>query len=687
MGKRSAPQRLSAIAEHDVVMRYADSTIAAPLFGLLLAPPAYDETPWHIMDRSESPAPHPSRNRSSADAGSNALNPEHLFGAYPPALVEATLDRVMGSQTFRRSPRHRHFLDHVVRAALAGENERLKEVIIGLEVFGKQLPHYDPRQDPIVRVEAGRVREKLARYYRIEGANDAFEIVIPVGGYLPHLAHRTTSNHKLSNLGSLAVLPFTNLSGHREDASFAIGLADQLIDTLGRVPGLKVVARVSAFMAQEKGMDLKSIGRLLGVNKVIEGSLQRSGSRMRCIAHLSRTKDGVRIWSDRFEHDCEHDGHLFSFQDRIADGVLEATRLAVVESAGERTSSYRGILAKPIGTDNKLARDLFERARYVSQLGTIEGYRKAIELLENAIALDPSFAQAYSHLAAARANLSPFIFEPAIPSFAKVKRAALRALELDPLDGDARALLAVIAHRVEANWRAAEPMFREALRIAPSSILAHTTYSWGLVFNGRFGEAMQHARMALELDPLNLSIRAHNARLYSYARDYELAISELRVVLDLEPDHVYSHLVLGMIHLSMGNHESAMPEFEFVVRKVPEHSSAHFHTICVYGMRGEIARGKRELDELIARIGDAHYSPFNVALARACLGDREGALASLDEAARIRDYLFVSAPAHVLFDRYRNDPAFIDLLHRHQLELLPPWPPEPMVRGSTTESA
>jgi len=143
------------------------------------------------MDNSHSTSSNASRNRSPAAAGeSGAADTGQPATVYPPALVEATLDRVLASRTFRRSQRHRQFLDHVVRAALAGEHERLKEVIIGLEVYGRQLAHYDPRKDPIVRVEAGRVREKLARYYAAEGAVDAFEIVIPVGGYLPHLARR-----------------------------------------------------------------------------------------------------------------------------------------------------------------------------------------------------------------------------------------------------------------------------------------------------------------------------------------------------------------------------------------------------------------------------------------------------------------------------------------------------------------
>ena len=232
-------------------------------------------------------------------------------------------------------------------------------------------------------------------------------------------------------------------------------------------------------------------------------------------------------------------------------------------------------------------------------------------------------------------------------------------------------MLAVIAHRIEAGWEAAEPLFLAALRIAPNSTLAHTTYSWGLEFNGRHDEAIRHARIALELDPLNITQRAHNARLYSYAGRYELALSELRAVLELDPDHLYALLVLGIIHLSMGNPDDAMPCFERVAAMVPDHTSAHLHMICVHGMRGEIERGKRELADLLDRMGNMRFSTFNVALALACLGDRDGMLAALEESARNRDYLFVSTPAHVLFDRYRDDAGFVDLLTRHGLRLLP----------------
>lgn len=619
------------------------------------------------------------------DAASTAPSARRPAAAYPRALVEAALERVVTSHTFRRSQPHRHFVEHVVRAALAGEHERLKEVIIGLEVFGRRLPLYDPRRDPIVRVEAGRVREKLARYYAAEGAGDAFEIVIPAGAYLPHLLRRKTSIRAPRKLGSLAVLPFTNLSGHADDASFSSGLADQLIDTLGRVPGLRVVARVSAFKARANGTNLKSIGKLLGVDNIVEGSIQRSGSRVRCIAQLTRARDGSHIWSQRFEHNSASDDDFFAFQDRIADAVLAAAApSAAWHDDGSALSPALSL--RPVGTDNRQARDLFERGRYMAQLRTIEGYPKAIELLERAVALDPDFAQAYTLLGAARANFAAFVSEPTIPAFAQVELAARRVLELDPLDGDARALLGMVAYRIEFNWKKAEPLFRDALRLAPNSTVAHGSYAWGLVFNGRFDEAIAHARIARELDPLNIGLRANNALIHAYARDFDTAIAEAHAVLDLDAHHLFSHMLLGLTHLWLREPASALPYFERIATAAPEHPSAHFCMISVLGMRGEIERGTRELAALILRLGTSHYSQVNRATAEISLGDRRSAYESLERAAQARDVLFASIPADPLFGPCRDDPAFVALLQRHGLDVLPASLIEALPKRSTASA-
>ena len=609
-------------------------------------------------------------NEASASAGPRIAEGRPLT-AFPGALVEAILARATGSNTFRRSVRHRRFLEYLVRTTLAGHVERLKEVVIGIEVFGRSVADYDPRTDPIVRVEAGRLRDKLARYYSGEGAGESFELVIPIGGYGPHLARRTGAGRATRDLGSFAVLPLASLSGRDDDAAFSVGLADQLIDTLGRLPGLKVVARTSSLQAGERGGDAKTVGRLLGVTHVIEGSLQRSGRRLRCIAHLSRTADGVRLWSQRFDLAGEDD--LFAFQDEIADAVLTAV---AAQTAARDPRLVRSLATRAAGTDERAARDLFERGRYMAQQLSIDGFRKAIELFERAVAIDTSYARAHTALAAAHANLAGMIVGPSLDAYRAADAAARNALAADPLDGDAHAILAALAYRFQFEWKKSQPMFREALRLAPSSTVPHSGYAWALVFNGHPAEALRHARIAQELDPLNLGLRANNAFIHAYAREIEFALTESRAVLELDPDHLYSHIVSGMAHLWSASPERALPHFEFVMRALPEHTAAWFGRICVLGLRGTadaLAQGRRELAALVARFGGRHYSHVHRAMAEASVGDRDGVLASLDRAADERDMLFVSVPADRLFDRYHADAAFVELLGRHGLELSPAY--------------
>ena len=617
--------------------------------------------------RPLSPVPTANAGRRRTDIDPARHHDRPSPGTVPATLVEDALSRIVASETFRRSPRHRDFLRHVVRAALAQEHEQVKEVIIGIEVFGRQLTTYDPRSDPVVRVEAGRLREKLVRFYADEGHAESVEITIPVGGYLPQFRQRAAAAVRPSARVSIAILPFANLSGHPDDATFSIGLADQLIDTLGRVATLKVVARVSALEAGGRELPLRKVSKLLGVDHVVEGSIQRGGARIRCIARFSRAKDGLQIWSQRFDEPDASKADLFDFQDTIADAVLAA----VIASLGPERSDRGPLLARAASTHNTEARALFDRARTLAQQGSIDGYRQAIVLLEKTIALDPRFAQAHSHLGAARAMLGPYVFAPTFPNFDFVKQAARRALELDPQDGEARALIANYTFRFERDWERAEAEFREALRVAPSSPLVHNTFSWALVFNGRYREATQHARIALNLDPLNIALRAHNARLYAYAGDFATAISELSAVLELDPQHLFGRLALGIVHFTRGDLDLAVPYFEAILREMPDHSSAQLHLICIWGLRGEVERGQASLHEMLARLGNNHFTPFFVALAQACLGDRDAALVSLEETARTSDYLTVSIPYHPIFDRYRDDPAYLAFLARHALQLPP----------------
>jgi TolB-like protein len=590
------------------------------------------------------------------------------FAGHPPAVVESAVDRILASATFRRSQRHRNFLRHVVDAALNGRHEELKEIVIGLEVFDRDIADYDPRSDPIVRVEAGRVREKLDRYYANEGVADPFEIQIPVGGYLPQLSRRV-AKPAARNLGSYAVLPFASLSSNADDAIFCEALADQMIDLLSRVPGVRVVGRMSAIKARAQSADMKVLGKLLGVNHVVEGSIQRSGSRCRCVAQVFRTRDRVCIWSQRFESAVGDSTDLFAFQDRIADAVIAA--IAQPEATAATTTSTASNKA---ASGNPEARDLYERARYLVQLRSNEGLEKGIALLERSIALDPEFAPAHTQLGIARSAYYGVMARPTLTAFREVEQSARRALELDPLDADARALIANIVFRVDRDWRRAEPLFREALRVGPNSASAHHSYAQGLVFNGRFLEAIEHARIALDLDPLNITVRINLAVITSYARDYQTAIEEFTAVLDIEPDHFFAHFMLGSVYLWAGAADPAMKHFEIACALVPDHPIPQFDRIFVYGLRGEHARGREMLAALLAKLEGKNYQLYNRAMAEAYLRDVTALCATLRRVAARHELLFVSLPADPSFDPYRDHPEFIALMNEYGLPCLPPSP-------------
>lgn len=619
-----------------------------------------------VADRAMTRPP-PRTPSSTDDLGRGSPVAYVPFAGHAPDVVDDALQRLLASRTFRRSERHRTFLRHVVRAALTDHLADLKEVVIGIEVYGRDIAVYDPRRDPIVRVEAGRVREKLARYYADEGIADAFQITIPVGGYLPRFARRTTKA-AARNVGSFAVLPFASLSPLADDGLFCEALADQVIDMLSRLPGVRVVGRTSAAKARGQSVDLKVVGRLLGVGHVVEGSVQRAGARYRCIAQLFRTRDRTCVWSQRF--DCTVDAHtdLFAFQDRIADAVT-----AAVATSGA-PDAHAPSLPKRLASGNPEARDLYERARYLVQVRNNDGLEKGIALLEASIALDPGFAPAHSQLGIARSAYFGIMARPTLPSFRDVEQCARRALELDPLDGDARALIANIAFRVDRDWGRAEPLFRDALRIAPNSASAHHSYAAALVFNGRWVEALEHARIAFDLDPLNVTVRLHLAVITAYARDYATAIAEFHAIVDIEPDHFLAHVMLGSTHLWDGAYDLAMRHFDIAIRIAPDHPIPQFDRIFVHGARGDRDTGRTMLADLLARLDGRPYQLYNRAMAEAFLGDVEGLCTTLRRAADAHELLFVSLPADPTFDPYRDHPAFVALTAHYRLPRLTPSP-------------
>ncbi|MGH9718620.1 MAG: hypothetical protein ACRD8O_00275, partial [Bryobacteraceae bacterium] len=256
--------------------------------------------------------------------------------AVPPDAVQAQLQRILSSKSFATSARLTRFLRFTVTAALEGRAAELKEYVIGVGVFDRKAS-FDPRVEPIVRVEARRLRAKLRQYYETDGQLDALIIDFPKGSYTPKFRSRdavdpAASQPAAPSHNTVAVLPFANLGSDADNEYFSDGLTEELIHALTKVEGLLVVARPSAFHFKGQAQDVQKIGEQLGVHSVLEGSVRRSGSRLRISAQLIEVATGFYLWSETYERKIED---VFAIQEEIAHAIVDALKVKLTGS-GER---------------------------------------------------------------------------------------------------------------------------------------------------------------------------------------------------------------------------------------------------------------------------------------------------------------------------------------------------------------
>jgi adenylate cyclase len=246
----------------------------------------------------------------------------------PVGQVQAELKKVLSSRVFRHTELLSRFLRYIVEQSIAGHVECLKESVLGVEVFGRG-PAFDPRMDPIVRVDARRLRAKLAEYYETEGREDAVILELPKGGYSPvftwrdsleKVAHQPSPPVDPPSAASVAVLPFISLSADPENQFFSDGLTEEVIAALARIPGLKVVGRSTVFCYQGKAQDVRKVAGELHVRTVVEGSVRRIGTRLRINAQMLDASNCFHIWSETWERETTD---IFAVQEEIS-GVIES---------------------------------------------------------------------------------------------------------------------------------------------------------------------------------------------------------------------------------------------------------------------------------------------------------------------------------------------------------------------------
>jgi serine/threonine-protein kinase len=452
---------------------------------------------------------------------------------------------------------------------------------------------------------------------------------------------------------SIAVLPLVNLSPDRENEYFSDGMTEELISALGRVEGLRVAARTSAFAFKGTGADVREIGAKLNVGTVLEGSVRRAGRRLRLTAQLVSTKDGYHLWSEEYDREL---ADVFAVQDELARAIVSALRVTLQPRAG-------GALVKRATADLE-AHDLYLQGRFEWNRRTYTSLPEALHYFERAIARDSAYAEAFAAMAETYVLLPTYGISSPADAYPRARSVALRALALDSTLGNAHAALGVVRELYEYDWTGAERELRRAIALDPGYATAHQWYAEYLSALGRDDEARREAEQAVALDPLSTIARVDQALALVRGRHLDEAIALCRRVLQTSPEFTQAHNTLGWAYAAAGRLPDAVAELETTVR-LSLGRSGHGRLAYAYARTGQRDTATAIVTTLIERFGRDSVFPYSVAMGYAGLGDAGRAIEWIERAVRTHDpNVTLYLRTDPLLDSLRQDPRFQRLLRR-----------------------
>lgn len=455
----------------------------------------------------------------------------------------------------------------------------------------------------------------------------------------------------------LAILPFDNLNRDPDQEFFSEGLTEEMIAQVGKLnrDRLMVVARSS--VAKYKGSKLaaKEIGKELNADYLLQGSVRRWSDRVRITVQLIQARDQTDVWTESYDRELKD---VLAVQDSVVRSVAGQIHIALTEEQKEHLAAPRQIRPQ--------AYEAYLKGRYYWNKRTGDSMQKAEQYFQQAIGEDPNYAAAYSGLADCNSGLAWHGFKSPVEALPKAYAAARKAIEIDPESAEAHASLAlVLSHRWD--WRGAEPEFIRALQLDPQYTNAHHWYGDYLSIKNRHVEALAEARRALELDPLNLMVSTWVGLRFYLARNYASAIEQNRNSVELDPNFAAAHLLLGEEYVQTGLHSEAVNELKKAANlsgDSPLYTAQVAVALAIAGRNREALRIAHEL-ETISRM--RYVSPYGLAQIYAALNKKEDIFkwlqAAYDDHAVWMGYLAVDP----LFDRYRSDERFKDLLRRIDL--------------------
>ncbi len=450
---------------------------------------------------------------------------------------------------------------------------------------------------------------------------------------------------------SIAVLPFANLSRDASDEYFSDGVTEEILTSLARVEGLKVISRTSVMRYKGSSAGVREIGRELGVASILEGSVRHAGSRVRITAQLVDAATDGHLWAEKYDRDLED---IFAIQTDVAERIVDALKVKL--SPGEKARLAAAPTSVP-GYQEYLRGLWFLNRRTTVDLG------RAIDHFERSIAADPGYAPAHAGMASACVLQLHWGREAGEVDTKRAVAEIARALELDP--GCAEACAAQGMIRIyQRDWTGAEASFRCALECNPGDANARQWYAHYLAAMGRFDEAFEQIAHARELDPLSLVVITEAGNVHLMAREFDEATRLYREALDLDPSFRAPHYKLMEISVITKRYAEAIGEFEWLGYLDRARADAARRALT----EGDVA----PYLEALRAIGEDSGWPLSfVGWSRIWRGDREGALEMLDRAVAENDWYLIRLPRSPHLDPLRDDPRFQALVERIGLDRVP----------------
>lgn len=522
-------------------------------------------------------------------------------------------------------------------------NQRHEVVLY--DVINTDVPSLRDKR-PDIPESFARIVDKLLRkqpdlrYPRMEDVVDALEALSSAPSPAPPVMEPT-----------VAVLPLVDMSPHHDQEYFCDGLTEDAILALSSVQGLRVVSNTSSYRFKGGGHDIGEIGRQLGVDSILEGSVKKSGDQLRITVQHIRVSDGIHLWSQRYDRGVED---VFAIQDEISQSIAAALKLQLTktpEGTRKKTSSVEAYTA-------------YLEGRSCLNQRTPVMLDRALKRFEKAVSLDPEFAAAYAGVAEVQIVLASGQYggDSSLVILDRARTAGEKALQLDPSLAEAHVAMALVRHRADWAWDEAEKEFLRAIKLNPNYATAHHQYAMFLALHLRLEEARKEIAVAHELDPLSLIISTAVGRIFHFSRQFEAAIEQCKKTIELNPNFSPAYFDLAVSYFATRDYDLALEAIERMY-ELDKNEMRHIMMMAFWhAEQGQQEAAVEWGDRYKEQAKQHHIAPMLWALLEAGLGNIDRAMEYMEQALEVRDSILVYVQCEPAWDAVRKHPRYPQLI-------------------------